>query len=136
MNIGCQRGTKKRKITAERGSVTMLSAGALVLACLLSLVAVDFLRVLQAKARAQTAADAAALAAARELAIPSVPLPRDAAAQYAGLNGATLRSCVCERGSSEAIVEVEVPVRLVFLSPTRPLVGRARAVVEGARSPP
>jgi Flp pilus assembly protein TadG len=97
----------------------------------LCLVAVDLFRVLDVKARAQTAADAAALAAARELAIPSPESTQEAAAQYATLNGATLQSCVCQRGSLEAVVAVEVPVRLVFLSSTRPVVGRARAVVEG-----
>jgi secretion/DNA translocation related TadE-like protein len=125
----------RAKICRERGTVTILSAGTLVLVCVLCLVAVDLLRVLQAKSRAQTAADAAALAAARELAIPGAPLPRDAAAQYAELNGATLQSCACERGSSQAIVEVEVPVTLVFLPPTRSLIGRARAVVERGRPP-
>ncbi len=53
-----------------RGSVTVLAAGVLFLACALSLVSVDLLRGLQAKARAQTAADAAALAAARSSRCP------------------------------------------------------------------
>ena len=114
----------------ERGSVTVLTAACLVLACVLCLVAVDLFRVLDIKARAQTAADAAALAAARELAIPSPQSPQEAAAAYAALNEATLQSCVCERGSFEATVAVEMSVRLLFLHITRPVVGRARAVVD------
>ena len=45
---------------AEEGSVTVLVAAVLFLACALSLVSVDLLRALQAKSQAQTAADAAA----------------------------------------------------------------------------
>src|SRR5205823_13142311 len=55
----------------EVGSVSVLTAGILVLGAVLTLVAVDLMRALLAKARAQTAADAAALAAAQEIAIPS-----------------------------------------------------------------
>lgn len=128
---GSQSIRRNRRPEPERGSVTVVTAASLMLACVLCLVAVDLMQVLRIKSRAQTAADAAALAAARELVIPSAASPRDAAAAYAELNGATLQSCVCERGSSEAVVAVEMPVRLVFLSPTRPVVARARAVVEG-----
>src|SRR5207245_2026140 len=67
----------------SRGSVTVLAAGVLFLACSLSLASVDLLRGLQAKARVQAAADAAALAAARELAIPSSQSPTQAARDYA-----------------------------------------------------
>ena len=121
---------------SERGSVTVLTAATILLAGVLCLVAVDLFRVVDVKARAQTAADAAALAAAQELAIPSPQSPAEAAAEYARLNGATLRSCDCERGSLEAIVAVEMTVRLTFLHIDRPLIGRARGVVEqGGTSP-
>ena len=120
------------RVCGTRGSVTVLSAASLMVTCVLCLASVDLLQVLRAKAHAQMAADAAALAAARELAIPSSRTPYDAALQYAELNGAVLKSCVCAPGSGEAVVAVEMPVRLAFLSPTRPVVARARAVVEGS----
>ena len=44
----------------QAGSVSILAAATLFLAGILSLVTVDILRALQAKGRAQTAADAAA----------------------------------------------------------------------------
>ena len=116
----------------QRGSVTIIAAAVLFLAGALSLVAVDILRALQAKARAQTAADAAALAAAQEIALPSGITPEQAAADYAGRNGATLVACACAEGTAEAIVEVEVPVVLVFLGGDRTVKGEARAVIEGA----
>ena len=46
---------------SQAGSVTVLAAAVLFLAGVLVLAAVDLLRVVQARARAQTAADAAAL---------------------------------------------------------------------------
>ena len=111
--------------------MSILSAGVLVLACVLTLVAVDVGRALVSRAHAQTAADAAALAAAQELAIPSGQRPTDAAAEFAADNGAALVSCRCEPGSTEAIVEVSVPVHLVFLGGDRTVAGLARAVVVG-----
>jgi Flp pilus assembly protein TadG len=106
-------------------------AGVLLLSGVLALATVDLLRALEAKATAQTAADAAALAAAHEIALSSSDSPADAAADYARLNGATLVECSCAPGGSEAVVRVEVPVRLVFVGPDRTVIGRARAVIEG-----
>jgi Flp pilus assembly protein TadG len=103
----------------------------LLLSGVLALATVDLLRALEAKAQAQTAADAAALAAAQEIALSSPKNPTDSAADYARLNGARLLECTCAAGGSEAIVRVEVPVRLVFVGPDRTVTGRARAVIEG-----
>ncbi len=114
---------------AEEGSVTVLVAAVLFLACALSLVSVDLLRALQAKSQAQTAADAAALAAARELALATDQAPQ-AAADYALRNGGTLVSCQCSPGTYEAIVDVEVPVDLVFVGSDRTVHARARAIVD------
>lgn len=126
-----------RRSGSERGSVSILAAGVMYLAAALSLVGVDLLRVLEAKARAQAAADAAALAAAQELAIPSEETPRDLAADYATRNGASLLSCRCEPGGTEAIVEVVVDVPLIFVGASRTVRSAARAVVEtGSRGPP
>ena len=109
----------------------MLTAAVLFLAAALALIAVDLMRAEASKARAQTAADAAALAAAQEIAIPSGELPGDVAAEYARRNGATLVECRCDPGTSEAVVEVEVPITLVFVGPNRTVRARARAVIEG-----
>jgi secretion/DNA translocation related TadE-like protein len=116
---------------AERGSVTILVAAVLLLTGVLALASVDLLRALDAKAQAQTAADAAALAAAQEMAVSGSGAPVDLAAEYAERNGARLLACDCPAGGSEAVVRVEVPVRLVFLGPDRTITGKARAVIEG-----
>ena len=116
----------------ERGSTTILVAAIMLLAGILDLVTIDLLRVLQAKSRVQTAADAAALAAAQELAIPSGHAPGEFAADYAGRNGGTLIFCRCEPGTQEAVVEVHMPVTLVFFGRGRTVTGLARAVVDGA----
>ena len=85
--------------------------------------------------RADTAADAAALAAAQELAAPSGSAPASVAAEYAERNGATLLECSCEAGSSEAVVSVEVQVGPMLLVPgNRSVTGRARAVVASSQA--
>jgi Flp pilus assembly protein TadG len=97
----------------------------------LSLGAADLARVLVASARAQTAADAAALAAAQELAVPSEVDPSDAAAEYASRNDAVLVACSCPDGGSEATVEVRVAVGpLLLFADDRIVRGAARAVVD------
>jgi len=117
---------------SERGSVSVLAAGAMVLAAVLVLASVDIMRAVQGGARAQTAADAAALAAAQEIALPSGQVPADVAADYAVRNGATLVSCVCQPRSTEAVVEVAVTVELVFVGLDRVVHARARAVIDQA----
>jgi secretion/DNA translocation related TadE-like protein len=116
----------------EDGATTVLVAAILLLAGVLALLSVDLLRILQAKSRAQTAADAAALAAAQELAVPRGRVPPDVAAGYAKLNGATLLACRCDPGTREAVVEVQTSVALVFLGGSRTVHALARAVVEAA----
>ena len=118
------------RLKREEGSITIVAAAVLFLAVVLALVATDVLNVLKAKARAQTAADAAALAAAQELALPSGLAPKEAAAEYARRNGARLVSCACVPGSRDASVEVEAHARLIFLPGERLVRGSARAVVE------
>jgi Flp pilus assembly protein TadG len=115
--------------------VTVLTAAALFLAGVLAFAAVDVMRTVQAQAMAQAAADAAALAAAQELAIPSGSMsPADAAQAYAARNGATLLVCQCDPAQSQALVQVEVPVRLVFVGPDRATTAWARAVVGSGSS--
>jgi secretion/DNA translocation related TadE-like protein len=113
----------------ERGSVSILSTGVMVLACVMALVAADLTIALRDRAQAQTAADAAALAAAQEIALPSGIAPVDAASTYAQLNGGTLLSCTCDPTTTEAVVTVQVTVHLVFLGPDRTVDASARAVI-------
>jgi secretion/DNA translocation related TadE-like protein len=119
----------------DRGTVTVLAAALVLVAAVLTIASVDVARVLGARARAQTAADAAALAAAQELAVPSGRDPAQAAAEYGLRNGGTLRWCRCEPGTEEAVVEVAVEVRLLFFGGVRDVLARARAVVAGEGGP-
>jgi secretion/DNA translocation related TadE-like protein len=114
----------------ERGSVSVVTAALLLITVVLALGCVDVLQVLSARDRAQTAADAAALAAVQELLLPSERSPAEVAADYAADNGATLISCRCDPGSSEAIVAVERTVSLPFLGGLRTVSASARAVVD------
>ena len=72
----------------ERGSVSVVIAAVVLLALVLSLGVADVAQVLVARSRARTAADAAALAVAQDLVIPSGVALSEIAANYAALNGA------------------------------------------------
>ena len=87
------------RVRSERGSVSIVVAAIVVLALVFSLGVTDVARVLVARSHARTAADAAALAAAQELALPSGADPADIAAGYAERNGAVLNDCVCAAGT-------------------------------------
>jgi secretion/DNA translocation related TadE-like protein len=115
----------------QRGSASIVVAALLALAVVLSLGAADLGRVLVRVARAQTAADAAALAAAQELAVPGGRRPKEVAAEYATANGAALRSCACPIGGVDAVVEVAIEVGgLLIARDGRVVAARARAVVD------
>lgn len=114
----------------ERGSITLVTAAVIGLAFVVALGAADLGRVLIARSRARTAADAAALATVQELALPTGLLPAEVAADYAARNGARLTSCTCEPGSFEAIVQVAVDVgALLLITGERTAIARARAIV-------
>jgi DNA topoisomerase-1 len=117
---------------AERGSVSIIVVALMAVALVLAMGAADLARVLTGAARAQTAADSAALAAAQELAVGSSgSAPGDLAAEYAGRNGAVLTACSCDAGSTEAVVTVTVQVGALLLAPDdRVVTARARAVVD------
>jgi secretion/DNA translocation related TadE-like protein len=119
------------RIKGERGSVSLVVAAAVGMALVVTMGAADVGRALIARSRAEAVADLAALAAAQELAFPSGTDPAAFAADLAVRNGARLVSCSCAEGTSEATVEVAVPVR-GFLLPIadRDVVGIARAVVD------
>lgn len=117
----------------ERGSVSIVVVALMAVALVLAMGVADLARVLTGAARAQTAADAAALAAAQELASASGAgvEPADLAATYAERNGAALTACSCEAGGTEAVVTVTVQVGSLVLAPDdRVVTASARAVVD------
>jgi secretion/DNA translocation related TadE-like protein len=117
-------------VTRERGSVSIVAAVTIAVLASLTMGCADLARALVAVGRADTAADAAALAAAQELALPTGTTPASVAADYAQRNGATLVECSCEPGASEAIVAVQVEVGPMLIVPgDRTVTARARAVV-------
>lgn len=101
----------------ERGSVTVVAAAVMALVAVLTMGAADVGKALVARERAQAAADAAALAAAQELVMPTGRAPTELATEYAARNGAELTSCACQAGTSEAIVEARVAVGPLLLVP-------------------
>ena len=126
------RSVATRRAESERGSISLLAAGVVAALVVLSMGAADVARVLQAASTAQTAADAAALAAAQALAIDEEgPTPGDLASEYAVRNGAALEACECEPGTFVATVSVLMPVGDLFLvGGDRTVRARARAEVD------
>ena len=116
----------------DEGSVSLLVAAAIAALVVFAMGVADVARVMLAASRAQTSADAAALAAAQALALDErEPLPAELAADYASINGAVLESCICDPGSFSATVEVRMPVGDLFLfGEGRSAVARARADVD------
>jgi len=118
-------------VRTERGSVSLVLAAGILVTIVLTMGVADLARVLIARSSARTAADAAALAAAQELAFPTGLDPAALAADFAAANDATLTSCACELGTFEALVEVRVEAGDLLLLPGAPvLTSRARAVVD------
>jgi secretion/DNA translocation related TadE-like protein len=118
-------------VNHEGGSVSVVVAVLVAMIVVLGLGAADLAKALVAVSRAQSAADAAALAAAQELALPSGRETPDAASVYAARNGAELIECRCAAGTLEATVQVRVPVGyLSTLGGERNVEARARAVVD------
>ncbi|MBI4260393.1 MAG: hypothetical protein HY658_07490 [Actinobacteria bacterium] len=114
----------------ERGSATIVAAAIIALLVVLAMLTVDAGRLLWAVARAQSAADAAALAAAQELALPTGSDPVEIARTYAAGNGAEMASCQCAEGTHEALVVVEVAPGPMLILPDGAVVqARARAAV-------
>lgn len=115
----------------DEGSVTIVVAAVVAALVVLSLGAADLARVLTAAARAQTAADAAALAAAQELALPGELDPADVAREYAARNAADLVECTCAVETLEAVVTVRAAVGpLLLFTDDRAVEATARAVVD------
>ncbi|HEV3474617.1 MAG TPA: Rv3654c family TadE-like protein [Actinomycetota bacterium] len=113
----------------QEGSASLLLAASLGLIAVVVTLTVGLASAAVGRAKAQSAADGAALAVAQELIVPSgQPLP-DIAKEYAERNGARLVACRCEAAASDAVVTVEVPVELGFLG-SRVVTASARAVVD------
>jgi secretion/DNA translocation related TadE-like protein len=121
----------------EQGSVSIVVAAVIVLALILSVGVADVARILVARSHARTAADAAALAAAQELALPSGADPADVATAYAERNDAILTDCICAAGTSDATVTVSIVVDgFLLVTGSRTVSARARAVVDMPSEPP
>jgi len=113
----------------ERGSVSVLVAASIAALVVFSMGVADVARVLLVASKAQTSADAAALAAAQSLALDErEPLPEQLAIDYASIDGAVLERCTCDPGSFSATVQVRMPVGDLFLF------GDDRAVMADARA--
>jgi secretion/DNA translocation related TadE-like protein len=113
----------------QRGSASIVVVGAIALASFVAAFSADLSRVVGAKAQAQTAADAAALAAAQELLVPSGRTPEEVARDFADRNGAVLVACRCDPGTTEAVATVELEVELPLLAQSRTVWASARAVI-------
>ena len=126
------------RLSGQGGSITVVAAAVIGVVVVATMGGADVGKALIARAHAQEAADAAALAAAQELAIATGRDPAAWAAEYATRNGATLTACTCAAGSTEAVVGVTFPVgNLLLLPGDRTAGASARAVVDlpGAGSP-
>jgi secretion/DNA translocation related TadE-like protein len=116
-------------VNVERGSVSILMLATTLLFSLSALAVADLGSMLFARARAQQAADAAALAAV----VQQAPVlgqgddPQGAARETAERNGAELIDCACDVGTPDATVEVAVTPKLAFLSGWYGRRARARA---------
>lgn len=122
-------------MAGDRGNVTPAVVGlsAIVLVLLLGLG--DLGIFLLARSKAQTAADAAALAAVAELIPGSRGEPHIEAARFAQANGARLLGCDCREGGRAAMVRVGVQVRFGIVRGVKEVTARARAEVDLDRFP-
>jgi secretion/DNA translocation related TadE-like protein len=110
-----------------RGSVSIVMLGVLVIGLVLSMGAAQLGGALVGRARADSAADAAALAAADSLALGhGSDAAQGAARETAANNDARLVSCDCAGTTAEVVVEVELPALGALFGPAR---GHAKAEV-------
>jgi Putative Flp pilus-assembly TadE/G-like len=153
----CGGGSIGRPSRWQAGSVTLVALALTVFVLGAGMMALDVGLLVVGRARAQTAADLAALAALTPAAggpgasqgLPSGPGGRDApqglpsgprgpgghggpaaaARAVAAANGAELLSCAC--GPTEAVVTVRSRVRMLPAGMPLPMTARARAVLPG-----
>jgi secretion/DNA translocation related TadE-like protein len=129
---------------AERGSASLIGLAMCGFVMVATLVTADVGALVAARARAQTAADLAALAAVTPH--PGASLeptggvpgdlgsPAGRAGAVAASNGAELVSCSC--GPLETTISVRVPVRLIPPGTTVQVRAHARAVLPLGLAPP
>ena len=111
----------------ERGAVSILMLAVLVIGLVLAMGAARLGGALVGRARAESAADAAALAAADRLTLgDGSAAARTAADATANSNHARLVACDCSGTTAEVVVEVDVPAWGALFGPAR---GRAKAEV-------
>jgi secretion/DNA translocation related TadE-like protein len=123
-------------VNRERGSVSVVVAAIVLIALVMSVGLADMARVLVARSHARTAADAAALAVAQELVLPSGTDPAQVAVQYAERNGAVVTGCACTAGTFEDTVTVAITVEgFLLITGVRTVTARARAVVDVPATP-
>lgn len=99
----------------EDGFASAIMLALLALAALMCLATADAANVLLARARGQTAADAAALAAVAAQLEPGDEKPEEAASRTAEANGAVLEECDCPAHGGRAAVTVSVATRVHML---------------------
>jgi len=115
----------------QRGSVSVVVAAIAFMLLICTMGIADVGSILATRAHTRAAADAAALAAAQELAFPSGASPAEQAALLAERNGAELIACACDPGSFEAVVTVRsAPTNLLLAPRSVVLDVQARAVVD------
>ena len=128
---------RSTRLSREAGSITVIAAGVMVVLAVMALATADVARALLVAARAQNAADAAALAAVQEQAEPTGTPPADVAGRFAVANGATLVACDCPADGTGATVTVRMPVDgLLLLRPGRTVTATARAELDLPGSSP
>jgi secretion/DNA translocation related TadE-like protein len=111
----------------ERGGVSVVMLAVLVFGALVTMGAARLGGALVGRARAETAADAAALAAADRLALGGgAPAARTAAERTAASNHARLVSCDCAGASAAVVVEIDLPAWAAVFGAAR---GTAKAEV-------
>jgi len=105
----------------ERGAISVLGVAVVAVTLVGALVGFEVSRLVLARVQAQTAADAAALAAAPVTFAPfgAGGTPAEEAERFAMVNGATLESCLCPPDpvwrARTVVVEVVVPVDGSFI---------------------
>jgi hypothetical protein len=99
----------------DDGFASAIMLALLALAALMCLATADAANVLLARARGQTAADAAALAAVAAQLEPGDEKPEEAASAAATANGAVLEECDCPAHGGRAAVVVSIATRVHIL---------------------
>jgi secretion/DNA translocation related TadE-like protein len=115
----------------DDGSVSVVVAAIALVILVMTMGLADVAHTLTVRAKARTAADAAALAAAQELAFPGGEDPVAIAATYAQRNGAEMIDCKCSIGTFDAVVSVRIEVHgLVLVPGSHEVVVTSRAIVD------